>query len=54
MSGMGRYSWVFARIAISFRLNFLVNAYVENNQGGDPEQEDQILHRATSRPANGS
>lgn len=27
--------------------NFLMDAQIENNQGWDPEQKDQIFHRAT-------
>jgi hypothetical protein len=27
-----------------------MNAEIQNDQGGNPEQENQILHRATSTP----
>jgi len=34
-----------AGTSIPFRSNFLVNAEIEDENCGDPEQEHQILHR---------
>jgi hypothetical protein len=48
---MHRHSRLFVRSrAVLLGLNLLMNAQIQNDQGGNPEQEDQILHRATSRP----
>ena len=38
------------RRALPLRSNFLMNAEIKNNQGGNPEEEHQVLHRATSQP----
>jgi len=47
MSRMGRHSWLLAQLrSLPICSNFLANGKVKNDEGGNPEQEHQIFHRA--------
>ena len=45
MPRMRMHTRPFADTPIPFRSNFLVNAEIEDENCGDPEQEHQVLHR---------
>jgi hypothetical protein len=49
MSGMSSDYGALVHVLPSRSKNFLVNAQIEKDRGRNPKQENQILHRSTSR-----
>jgi hypothetical protein len=50
MARMGLYARLFPSVGLLFRQHFLMNAQVENQQGGNPEDEYQVFICAPPEP----